>query len=144
RDYDDQTEEMGTVGFPQLAMRPGSGSVEVVGAMRVERWEDPVRVIRINDNHGNLFPLVRQRDKSVICDDDALYGRKVKFDDEGTTRLDRSAIGEVRPTDVVTLCLEGVALHGGVVPTAPYFAPAGTYSMWSFAEIMRRGCQVAL
>lgn len=144
RDYDDQTEGMGTVGFPQLAMRPGSGSVEVVGAMKVERWEKPVRVIRINDNHGNLFPLVQQRDKSVICDDDAVYGRKMKFDDEGTTRLDRTAIGEVRPTDVVTLSLEGVALHGGVIPTAPYLAPAGTYSMWSFAEIMRRGCQVAL
>ena len=39
RDYDDLTEGMGTVGFPQLAIRPGSGVAEVTGGMVVERWE---------------------------------------------------------------------------------------------------------
>jgi DEAD/DEAH box helicase domain-containing protein len=144
RNYDDMAEGMGNVGFPQLAMRPGSGDVEVVGAMVVERWNDPVQVIRINDNQGKLFKLIQQNNKSVVCDDDSLYERTKTPDEDGATRLDPTAIGEVRPTDVVTLSLEKLALHGGVVPTAPYLAPAGVSAMWSFAEIMRRGCQVAL
>ena len=144
RDYDDLVEGVGSVGFPQLAMRPGSGDSEVIGAMVVERWEDPVRVVCINDNGGSLFPLLRQRDGTVVCDDDSLYGKQMKFDSDGSTRLEPTAIGEIRPTDVITLSLEQAALHGGVVPTAAYLAPAGVSAMWSFAEIMRRGCQVAL
>ena len=144
RDYDDLVEGVGSVGFPQLAMRPGSGDSEVIGAMVVERWEDPVRVVCINDNGGSLFPLLRQRDGTVVCDDDSLYGKQMKFDSDGSTRLEPTAIGEIRPTDVITLSLEQAALHGGVVPTAAYLSPAGVSAMWSFAEIMRRGCQVAL
>jgi DEAD/DEAH box helicase domain-containing protein len=144
RDYDDLAEGMGTVGFPQLAIRPGSGSSEVVGSMVVERWDDPVRVIRVNDNHGNLFPLLRQRDGTVVCDDDTLYDKPPTFQPKGSNRLAPAAIGEIRPTDVVTLSLEQIALHGGVIPTAPFLLPAGLSAMWSFAEIMRRGCQVAL
>ena len=52
------------------------------------------------------------------ADDDTLYDIAPKFLPEGTSRLVPAAIGEVRPTDVVTLSLENVALHGGVVPTA--------------------------
>lgn len=144
RDYDDMAEGMGTVGFPQLAMRPGVGEVEVVGAMTIERWADPVRVIRINDNQGNLFPLLRQQDGTVVCDDDSLYDKPPTFRPEGSSRLDPAAIGEVRPTDVVTLSLDSVALHAGVIPTAPYLLPAGLPALWSFAEVFRRGCQVAL
>ena len=55
RDYDDQAEGMGVVGFPQLAMRSGTGESDVVGGMLVERWPDPVRIIRLNDNRGELF-----------------------------------------------------------------------------------------
>jgi DEAD/DEAH box helicase domain-containing protein len=144
RDYDDLTEGMGAVSFPQLAIPPGTGSSEVVGAMVVERWDDPVRVIRINDNRGNLFPLERLRDGSVVCDDESLYDKPPKFPSEGTTTLTPAAIGEVRPTDVVTLSLEQVALHGGVIPTSAFQLPAGLSAMWSFAEIICRGCQVAL
>ena len=144
RDYDDLSEGMGSVSFPQLAIPPGSGERSIVGAMVVERWADPVRVIQINDNRGSLFPLVRQRDGTVVCDDEALYSNSPKFDTEGTSRIDPAAIGEVRPTDVVTLSLEQVALHGGVVPTATSLVPAGLSAMWSFAEIVCRGCQVAL
>ncbi len=144
RDYDDLVEGIGSVGFPQLAIRPGSGDSEVVGAMVVEHWEDPVRVVCINDNEGRLFPLLRQRDSTVVCDDDSLYRKNMNFDSEGTTRLEPTAIGEIRPTDVITLCLNQAALYGGVVPTAAYLTPAGVSAMWSFAEIMKRGCQVAL
>jgi DEAD/DEAH box helicase domain-containing protein len=144
RDYDDNTEGMGTVGFPQLAMRAGVGDVEIVGAMTVERWAGPARVIRINDNHGNLFPLLRQKDGTVVSDDESLYEKMPKFREDGSVRIDPAAIGEIRPTDVVTLTLDSVNLHGGVIPTAPYLLPAGLSAIWSFAEVIRRGCQVAL
>ena len=144
RNYDDLVEGIGQAGFPELAMRPGTGVSEIVGAMRVERWEEPVKVVRINDNEGGLYPLLRRRDGTVICDDDSLYRKPMDSDSEGTTRLESAAIGEIRPTDVVTLSLEQVPLRGGVVPTASYLAPAGVSAMWSFAEIMRRGCHVAL
>lgn len=144
RDYDDLSEGTGTAGFPQLAIRAGTGDSEVVGAMTVERWADPVRVVRINDNRGALFPLMRQRDGTVACDDETLYERQLRFDGEGTSRLPAAAIGEIRPTDVVTLSLDNVGLHGGVIPVARHLLPAGLSAMWSFAEVLRRGCQVAL
>jgi len=144
RNYDDLVEGVGHTGFPELAMRPGTGVSEVVHSMRVERWEEPVKVVRINDNEGRLFPLLRLRDRSVVCDDESLFRSPTNFDSESTTRLESAAIGEIRPTDVVTLSLEQVALRGGVVPTSSYLVPAGVSAMWSFAEVMRRGCQVAL
>jgi DEAD/DEAH box helicase domain-containing protein len=144
RDYDDMAEGMGSVGFPQLAMQPGEGECAVVGAMTVERSADPVRVIRINDNHGALFPLLRQSDNTIVCDDDSLYDRPPAFKPEGSSRLLPAAIGEIRPTDVVVLTLDGVALHAGVIPTNTRLLPAGLSAMWSFAEVLRRGCQVAL
>lgn len=144
RDYDDMAEGMGSVGFPQLAMEPGAGEVEVVGAMTIERSADPVRVIRINDNQGSLFSLLRQRDGTVVCDDDSVYDKAPNFKADGSTRLPPAAIGEIRPTDVVVLTLDAVALHAGVIPTNPRLLPAGLSALWSFAEILRRGCQVAL
>ena len=73
RDYDDQAEGMGVVGFPQLAMRSGTGESDVVGGMLVERWPDPVRIIRLNDNRGELFELAQRKDKTVVCTNEAVY-----------------------------------------------------------------------
>jgi len=144
RDYDDMAEGMGNVGFPQLTSTEEPGTTDRVAAMTVERWRDPVRVVRINDNNGSLFPLLQLKDRSVVCDDEALYDGGPNFKTEGSTRLDPAAIGEVRPTDVVTLTLDGLALQHGVVPTWSRMTPAGLPAMWSFAEVFRRGCQVAL
>lgn len=144
RDYDDLAEGMGGVGFPQLAMQPGEGDVFVVGAMTIESSAEPVRVIRINDNHGSLFPLLRLNDSTVVCDDESLYDKVPTFREEGSVRLQPAAIGEIRPTDVVALSLDGVALHAGVIPANPRLLPAGLSALWSFAEVFRRGCQVAL
>ena len=63
---------------------------------------------------------------------------------KASTRLEPAAIGEIRPTDVVTLTLDRLALHAGVIPTNTSVLPAGLPAIWSFAEVMRRGCQVAL
>ena len=144
RDYVESIDGMGSVGFPQLAPTERSDEEVCVGAMRSERWLDPVRVVRINDNNGKLFSLLSLSDRSVVCDDKPLYESEQRFKTEGSTRLTKSAIGEVRPTDVVNITLENVALHGGVIATHSSLVPAGLSAMWSFAEIFRRGCQVAL
>jgi DEAD/DEAH box helicase domain-containing protein len=144
RDFDDLADGVGSVGFPQLTIRSGTGDESKIGAMTIERWDDPVRVIRINDNGGSLFPLVRERNESVVCDDEALYSNSSVKPKDGGTRLDPAAIGEIRPTDVVTISLDSVALHGGVVATGRSLVPAGLSALWSFAEVFRRGCQVAL
>lgn len=144
RDFDDLVERPGMIGFPQIAMEPGTGTLERVGDMEVERWADAVSVLNINDNSGDLFRLARLTDGSVVCDDTSLYRTPPSFGQQGSTSLPSAAIGDVRPTDVITLSLEHLALRGGVVPTAHYLVPAGLSAMWSFAEILRRGCQVAL
>ena len=144
RNYDDLVDSVGSTGFPQFTMRRGTGDSKVVGAMVVERWEEPVPVVRINDNEGGLFPLLRERSGTVVCDDDSLYRRQIVLESDGLTRLEPTAIGEVMPTDVVTISLEHVALQGDVVPTAAHLTPAGMSALWSFAEVMRRGGQIAL
>lgn len=144
RDFDDTAEGMTSVGFPQLAMQPEEQNTTVIGAMKVVASEDSANVIRINDNRGSLFPLLKLRNGTVVCEDESLYERVPKFQSEGSERLSPAAIGEVRPTDVVVLELDGVDLHAGVLPTNRWLIHAGTSAMWSFAEVLRRGCQVAL
>ena len=105
---------------------------------------EPASVVTVNDNRGNLFALRRLADRSVVCDDDELYEIPPNFRTDGSRELPRAAIGEVRPTDVVVLTLDGVALEGGVIPAAKYVLAAGRSALWSFAEVVRRGAQVAL
>ena len=144
RDYDDMTEGMGSVGFPQLAIKSGTGEVERVRALCIEKWRDPVPVIRINDNNGNLFDLTTLRHGSVVCQDEELYDQAPEFPLEGSSIRDRGAIGEIRSTDVVTLTIDRASLVDQVVVTNRESTPAGLSALWSFAEVIRRGCQVAL
>jgi len=101
-------------------------------------------VVEINDNRGRLFPLVRLSDRSVVCIDDSLYedGLQVKID--GAAALPPVAIGDVRPTDVLVLTLDALDLQGGVIPVSKALLPAGMSALWSFAEVLRRGCKAAL
>ena len=144
RDFDDIGEGMGTVGFPQLAMPPGRRRAN-------RRWDDdraerrPVPVLRINDNDGALFPLARAARRSAVVLRRVLVRPTVEVPVlDGATRSAAAAIGEVRPTDVVAFSLDNVALHAGILPTSRRLLPAGIPAMWSFAEVFRRGCQVAL
>lgn len=54
------------------------------------------------------------------------------------------AIGDIRPTDVLVLTLDQLKLPDRTVPTSPAVLPAGLSALWSFAELLRRGCQDAL
>jgi DEAD/DEAH box helicase domain-containing protein len=105
---------------------------------------EQAEVVRINDNRGRLFPLARVGDQTLVCDDESLYEDGLRVSLAGVTRLSSIAIGDVRPTDVLVLSLDQLALQGGVIPTRRAVLPAGLSAMWSFAEVLRRGCQVAL
>ena len=144
RDYDDMTEGMGSVGFPQLAIKSGTGEVERVRALRIEKWRDSVPVIRINDNYGNLFDLTELRHGSVVCQDEELYDQAPGFPLQGSSIRGRGAIGEIRSTDVVTITIDKAKLVDQVVVTSKESTPAGLSALWSFAEVIRRGCQVTL
>lgn len=142
-DFDDSVELGSMIGFPQLAMSPELEPSEVVGAMTVQVL-DQAEVIRINDNNGNMFPLVRMSDQSVVCDDPSVYDGPMRVKTETGTPLEPGAIGEIRPTDVLVLTLDRVGLTDGIIPTGRQVLPAGLSAIWSFAEMMRRGSQVRL
>jgi DEAD/DEAH box helicase domain-containing protein len=143
RDFDDLAETHSYPGLPQLSIEPGSGEVEEVGCIRVERMSQ-APVVQVNDNRGDLFHFELLRDRSVVCLDDTLYSIPPNLSRDGATSLGEGGIGEIRPTDVVTLTLQNIALRGGIIPTSRSVQPAGLAAMWSFAEIIRRGGQIAL
>ena len=105
---------------------------------------DQAEVVKVNDNRGHLFDIVRVPDRSVVCDDESLYEDGFHAWVDGATRLPPVAIGDVRPTDVLVLTLDQLALQGGVIPSSRNLMPAGMSAIRSFAEVLRRGCQVAL
>lgn len=105
---------------------------------------DQAEVVRVNDNRGKLFEVLRLPDQTVVCDDESLYEDGFRLKTDGGTRLGGIAIGDIRPTDVLVLSLDHLALQGGVIPTGKKTLPAGLPAIWSFAEIIRRGCQVSL
>lgn len=143
-DFDDLNDPVSSADAPQLAVNPeGRALPEVVGSMTVRVLEQ-AEVVRVNDNRGRLFPLVRLGDQSLVSDDESLYEDGLRVGLDGVTRLSPIAIGDVRPTDVLVLSLDQLALQGGVIPTSRSLLPAGLSAMWSFAEVLRRGCQVAL
>jgi DEAD/DEAH box helicase domain-containing protein len=143
RDFDDLSEGGSMVGSPQLVVVPEEPHPAKVGALTVIRSPDPVEVIRVNDNNGRLFTLSKHKSGSVVCVDEYLYD-KFPFKDASLTALGEAAIGEVRPTDVVVISLDSASTPLGFLPTSPAVVPAGMAAMWSFAEVLRRGCQTHL
>ncbi len=142
-DFDDLNEPMSGAGSPQLAVNPEGQMPTSIGGMSV-RVLDQAEVVSVNDNRGLLFNLLRMNDGTVVCDDEGLYEDRLRVRLDGGTRLPPIAIGDVRPTDVLVLTLDQLALQGGVIPVAKQLLPAGMSAIWSFAEVLRRGCQVAL
>ena len=142
RDYDDEADAGGFAGFPELAVAGPAASGSETGATTLEVYEQ-AQVLRINDNRGRLFPLKRQSDGSVIVPDPLLYPADVDVKDQGFD-LGRGAIGEVRTTDVLVVSLDRLAIPGGFIATLRSELPAGTAALWSFAEVLRQGCQSKL
>ena len=136
RDYDDAGEGVTASGFPQLAVMRDPETAYETGGLRVEVHAQ-AEVVTLNDNGGRLFQLRREPDRSVVVPDPGLYGRKANLRTGPSATL-AGALGEVRPTDVLLLTLDRLALPGGVIPTGKWGLPAGLAAMWSFAEVLRR------
>lgn len=143
RNFRDTNESLTAAGSPQLAVDPTrSGASTLVAGLHVHQLEQ-AEVVTINDNRGLLFPF-GMLNGTWLCDDPALYDneRTVPNLTAGASR--HVALGDVRPTDAAVLTLDHLALPTGVLPTAPSVLPAGPTAIWSFAEVLRRGCQAAL
>ena len=142
RDFDDDSETIATVGFPELAVASDDDHAERVGGVTIQVYEHG-DVLRINDNLGDLFPMAESLGKSVIVTDASLYENEVKLPKTSGARIN-AAIGEVRKTDVLVVTPDALKLPGGIVPTQRAMQPAGLAAMWSLAEVLRRGFQAEL
>ena len=141
-DYDDENDGSSWAGNPELGVAGPADTKSETGAITLELYEQ-AKVLRINDNRGRLFPMQRLADKSVVVPDAGLYRPDVQVPTSGV-RLSAAAIGEVRTTDVLVVSLDRIAVPGGVVTTRRDRQPAGLAAMWSFAEVLRLGCESEL
>jgi DEAD/DEAH box helicase domain-containing protein len=142
RDYDDDADGGTTTGFPELAVAGPPEEVETVGGISLELYEQ-AQVLRINDNRRALFTFSKLPDGSVVVPDDALYPTDVTVPADGQM-IGRGAIGEVRTTDVLVVSLDGLDVPAGYISSNRSELPAGSAAIWSFAEVLRQGCQAHL
>ena len=143
RDYDDSTDTASHAGIPALSAVDAARDRAEVAAVTLEVYEQ-AQVIQVNDNRGELFPLRRLTDGSVVVSDDAVLPLRTWKEAPAGQDLDAAAIGELRTTDALVVSLDRPDVPSGTVVTPRSILPAGPAAFWSFAEILRRACQVAL
>ena len=85
RDYDDSTDTASHAGIPALSAVDEAKHRAEVAALTLEVYEQ-AQVLQVNDNRGELFPLRRLTDGSVVVSDDAVLPLKNL---EGTPRQAR-------------------------------------------------------
>jgi DEAD/DEAH box helicase domain-containing protein len=96
-------------------------------------------VYTINDNDGELFDMYRF-DGTVVVPSPELYGDTPGLPTRafGHAADVRGAIGAVRPSDVLVLELDQLAIASGLGPLlVSDRIPASLPAMWSFAEMLR-------
>lgn len=142
QDFDDANESMATTSYPRLGWAAAASHVARFNGVMLESLEQ-AELIRVNDNHGALFELSRIRDGSVVATNPELYPGTTHLIPSGE-RIGVGAIGEIRVTDAMLCTLLPDNVPGGCVPTSAHDLPAGEAAFWSFAEALRRGCQVML
>lgn len=142
RDYDDENDNSASPGPPVLAVVAPPRNIELVGAVSLETFEQ-AQVVQINDNHGDLYEFVQLGDRSVTVDSSSLFSPKI-WTVPGGVSLGSGAIGELRTTDALVIGLDRLDVPGGIIPAARSILPAGPAAFWSFAEVLRRACQVTL
>lgn len=142
RDFDDDESGGASTGFPELAVAGPPENVAEVGGVSLELHEQ-AQVLRINDNRGSLFGFSKLPDGSVVVPDDSLHTADVTIPTGGQS-IGRGAIGEVRTTDVLVVSLDRLDVPTGFIGSKRSDLPAGTAALWSFAEVLRQGCQAQL
>jgi DEAD/DEAH box helicase domain-containing protein len=75
KDYDDENDNSSSPGPPALAVIAPPQCTEQVGALTLETFEQ-AQVVQINDNHGDLYSLLRIGDASVVAANDSLFSPK--------------------------------------------------------------------
>jgi len=142
KDFNDENEFAPGAALPAVTMASPPTSSEQVGGARLETYEQ-AQVVQVNDNRGDLFPLLELTDGSVVVPEQSLYSPKTWHIPTGTDR-GRAAIGEVRTTDVLLVELTEIDVPTGVVSSLPHQLPAGKTAFWSLAESLRVAWQVQL
>jgi DEAD/DEAH box helicase domain-containing protein len=137
RDYNDQAERGSGVSTPQI---PRSAQETGVQVQAVEaRRAAGAAVYTINDNDGGLFDMYRF-DGTVVVPAADLYSEVPSLPlsrFEGAPDV-TGAIGAVKPSDLLTLELNRLALLSGPGPLlVGERTPAHLPAMWSFAEMLR-------
>jgi DEAD/DEAH box helicase domain-containing protein len=128
RAYDDDRDVITGAGVPELSVNSAPSSEHQLPHLSVALYPEG-RLVSINDNQGLGYTFNRQQDGSVIAD----FGRR-------DARI-KEVIGEFRTTDALLLTPKfdvptgAIALHDQISGRAAYT---------SFAEVLRRGAQVAL
>lgn len=129
--------------LPTFVSAQNATVMEEVLSVDVRLYEQG-KLLQYNDNRGQLFDLKRQGDGSVVAVDKSLYTRGWR--DMPTTGIDlgKSAIGEIRTTDAVTVDFTRLKTPTGNLPITSRTLPAGASALWSLAEVMRAGVKAQL
>ncbi|HKG38386.1 MAG TPA: DEAD/DEAH box helicase [Conexibacter sp.] len=137
RDFDDQAERGSSASVPQIPQLSQDAGTRVRSLLA--RRAAGTAVYTINDNDGELFDMYRF-DGTVVVPSPELYGDTPGLPTRafGHAADVRGAIGAVRPSDVLVLELDQLALASGLGPLlVSDRIPASLPAMWSFAEMLR-------
>lgn len=99
---------------------------------------DGAKTIQVNDNRGRGFLLQKQVDKSVLAL--GFNNSRAKENPDGSPPF-TAAIGAIKTSDVLRATIQSDHLPNAVIR---FDSEAGKLALWSFAEALKRGCQVAL
>lgn len=139
QDFDEQAERGFFGGWPELGWTETNPGGQPYGGMTI-LTRSAAEVFSINDNGGELYDMYRYG-RSIVVPTPDLYRdlpalTQAEFEREPDFR---GAIGCVKPTDVLVMHLDNLALPGphGVITTNARHLPAGVPALWSFGEIFR-------
>ncbi|HZH11160.1 MAG TPA: helicase-related protein [Microvirga sp.] len=135
-DYEDRAERGPLLSSPQLGRMYDDHPEAEIGGLQLQTLPRS-RVLVINDNSGQLYPLTREQDGTVTVRDPQLYAVGTNVPPPQGTPTELIAIGAVKTTDVLLLKVRSSQLPGSdqVVDTGR--TAAGLAAIWSFAEILR-------
>lgn len=121
-DFDDRVEHGPSAKWPRLGVTPAGRREGETGTLRYEVF-DAADVYAINDNHGRMFPLRRDRSIWIACDPSLYENPPHNLSLNVNDAEETAAIGSVRRTDALTLQLNRLELPGGV---GPIVTPVGS------------------
>ena len=130
--------------LPSFVSTGAEPQSKAVGSVDLRLYEQG-KLLQYNDNRGQYFELVKtDDDDSVVAINSGLYRKGWKAMPSNGKEIGKSAIGEIRTTDALTIDLSRLATSGGFIPTAPHVVPAGESALWSMAEVLRTAAKQQL